>query len=560
MLKFAFEKLFKIREKAARSRPGADDGFDAHEKPFLDHLEDLRHCLIRIGIALSIFTVICFAFHPQIFKLVQIPAKVKLAEISPGVGLWERLDLITLSPPEFMMLMLKLSFYGGFILSFPFIVYFLFQFILPGLRQAEKKAIIPGAVIGFLLFLGGVTFAFYFAVPVALRYFYIFENERISSIDPAKDALAKPISEVGLLGVDGVLYPPHSAAKEATKPATGTGPAATPVSPVSPVSPASTLTPEMRSEIRQYMIGTLATAEGANFALRYDKARDKIILVTAKGGKSTYRIGEYINFIARLALVFGISFQLPIVVSILVRLELLTARVMRGTRNYAWVIILFSSAIMTPPDVFTMFLLGGPMIILYEVCIIVASIIERRREKRRKADEEEERFRLAHLHEKRADELTEEEKAELHRAEIEQYEREHAHLFDGESEHAPHDEPDPSQYDESWHDDHQGMESDHAEPEDLTPGEHDDDTTPLQKEPRQQVAKGIESEPCLPSGPVVDVNHGSLEELITLPGVGPKLAEIIIAHRPFDRFDDLEKVPGLGPEKIRKMMDRLMLG
>lgn len=552
MLKFAFEKLFKIRESASRARPGADDGFDAHEKPFLDHLEDLRHCLIRIGISLSVATVICFTFHPQIFKLIQIPAKVPLAEIAPGVTLWEKLDLISLAPPEFMMLMLKLSFYGGFILSFPFNVYFLFQFILPGLRQVEKKAIIPGAIIGFVLFLTGVTFAFYFAVPVALKYFYEFENARISSIDPSKDALAKPISEMALLGVDGVSYPPHSKIKSTPDPAAdpATGAAA----------PVATLDPAIRNEIRQYMIGLLATAEGANFALRYDEAREKIILVTAKGGKSTYRIGEYINFIARMALVFGISFQLPIVVAILVRLELLTARVMRATRNYAWVIILFAAAILTPPDVFTMFLLGGPMIILYEVCIIVATVIEKSREKRRKATEEEERSRLAHLHEKRADELTEEEKAELHRAEIEQYEREHAHLFDSESEHVPHAEPDHGQYDESWHDDHQALESDHAEPVDLTPGDDDGDTTPLRREPVERAPQSFDSEPCLPDGPVVDLNHGTLEELISLPGVGPKLAQVIIDHRPFDRFDDLEKVPGLGPEKIRKMMDRLMLG
>lgn len=555
MLKFAFEKLFKIRESASRARPGADDGFDAHEKPFLDHLEDLRHCLIRIGISLAVATVVCFTFHQQIFKLIQIPAKVPLAEIRPGVSLWDRLDLISLAPPEFMMLMLKLSFYGGFIISFPFIVYFLFQFILPGLRQVEKKAIIPGAVIGFILFLMGVTFAFYFAVPVALRYFYMFENERISSIDPSKDALAKPIEEISLIGVDGITYPPHSEVKDEAEPAATTDPAASPGAP-----PSSTLTPAMREEIRQYMIGTLATAEGANFALRYDDARQKIILVTAKGGKSTYRIGEYINFIARLALVFGISFQLPVVVAILVRLELLTARVMRATRNYAWVIILFAAAIMTPPDVFTMFLLGGPMIILYEVCIIVATVIEKGREKRRKAAEEEERFRLAHLHEKRADELTEEEKAELHRAEIEQYEREHAHLFDSESEHVPHDHSDHGQYDESWHDDHQGLESDHAEPVDLTPGDDDGDTTPLRREPVERAPQSYDSEPCLPDGPVVDLNHGTLEELISLPGVGPKMAQVIIDHRPFDRFDDLEKVPGLGPEKIRKMMDRLMLG
>ena len=110
ILKTAFEKLFHIRESAGKARPGADDGFDAHEKPFLDHLEDLRHSLMQIGATLAVATIACFAFHKKIFELIQLPAKMPIANISEGVSLWSRLDLITLSPPEFIVLMLKLSF------------------------------------------------------------------------------------------------------------------------------------------------------------------------------------------------------------------------------------------------------------------------------------------------------------------------------------------------------------------------------------------------------------------------------------------------------------------
>ena len=59
---------------------------------------------------------------------------------------------------------------------------------------------------------------------------------------------------------------------------------------------------------------------------------------------------------------------------------------------------------------------------------------------------------------------------------------------------------------------------------------------------------------------VVDLNRADIEELMTLPGVGPKLAEVIIEHRRYETFDDLERVPGLGPEKIRRITDRVMLG
>jgi hypothetical protein len=47
----------------------------------------------------------------------------------------------------------------------------------------------------------------------------------------------------------------------------------------------------------------------------------------------------------------------------------------------------------------------------------------------------------------------------------------------------------------------------------------------------------------------VDVNHGSVEDLEALPGIGPKLAERILATRPFARTDDLQRVPGIGKKR-----------
>jgi Tat protein translocase TatC len=580
MLKTAFTKLFKIREHASRSRPGADDGFDAHEKPFLDHLEDLRHTLMKICGTLAVSTIACFAFHKQIFELVQVPAKMKLAEISPGVSLYDKLELVTLAPPEFIILMLKISFLSGLIITFPFIIYFLFQFLLPGLREAEKRAVIPGAAIGFLLFLLGASFAFYGAAPIALRYFYVFENERIGNLDPALEALKKPIGELPLVGFDGERIPPVGTVVE-------TPPPSTPDAEATPGK--SSLSPEMRGEIRQYIMETFTTAEGANFALRYDQDRDKLVLVAAKGGKSSYQIGKYIGFITQLVLVFGISFQMPVVVTILVKLELLTARVMRETRTYAWIVILVTAGIVTPPDLLTLGLLGGPLIFLYEICIIIATFVEKARARKERAEEAARQTRLEKLYSKPSTDLSEEEKAEMHRAEIEQYEREHAHLYLEDSEHVSrddlhgegnddkthddgHDFHGSIQHDESWHaddhywheshDPHAGMESDHAEAEDLAPDEGEEaeaeDGAESEGEPDHHHSADHES--CIPDGPVVDLNHASIEELTTLPGIGPKLAQTIIDNRRYETFDDLDRVPGLGPEKIRRITDRIMLG
>lgn len=52
---------------------------------------------------------------------------------------------------------------------------------------------------------------------------------------------------------------------------------------------------------------------------------------------------------------------------------------------------------------------------------------------------------------------------------------------------------------------------------------------------------------------LVDLNTGTLEEILKLPGVGPKLAERIIAHRPYKTLDDLDAVPGIGPATVKRL-------
>lgn len=600
MLRFAFEKLFKAREAANRRRqerlrPGADDGFDPYEKPFLDHLEDLRKTIAKMLITLLAATFLTFAFNVQIFEFVQLPAK--LAKTDDGKSLWELIDFLTLSPPEILMLSIKTAFIAALILSFPLLVWFAGEFILPGLKQQEKRYVVPGVGFGFILFLIGASFAFFVAVPVALEFFYEFYLDRVGVIKSAATEEGHQFVPVNVLPDAGaVASGTQAAAPPAVAPPAppAAGAAATAAAGALATAPPGVkeLDPEMKAAIRHYITNLLAAEKGSKLNFYYDPALDKIILSNDTVKMVNYRIGEYISFVTRLVLVFGISFQLPIVVIILVKLELLTGRVMRNTRSYAIVVILVVAAILTPtPDMVTLSLLAGPLIILYEICIWIAWGIERSREKARLAEEKERQDRYALLLEKSPDELTEEEKAEVHRKEIEQYEREHAHLYQEDQSHIAHDpygHPVDTNHDASWHDHHHPHYAHDQHPDHpYDPGHdpyhsdyhHDDphhepvkdwsDDPHAITESDHVAGKDTESpstadhdpydDVCQPSGPVVYLNSATEEQLQTLPGVGPTMAKRLIEHRPYRSFDDLTNVPGITDNKLYAMMDRLSI-
>ncbi len=59
--------------------------------------------------------------------------------------------------------------------------------------------------------------------------------------------------------------------------------------------------------------------------------------------------------------------------------------------------------------------------------------------------------------------------------------------------------------------------------------------------------------------PRLDLNRASAAELEALPGVGPKLASELVAHRPYRTLDELAQVPGLGPRGVERLAARLQV-
>ncbi len=87
---------------------------------------------------------------------------------------------------------------------------------------------------------------------------------------------------------------------------------------------------------------------------------------------------EYLSFSSKLLLAFGLVFELPIVITFLARLGLVTVPFLKKNRKYALLLFFVGAAILTPPDVVTQTLLAIPMMVLYEISIIGAKVFGKR--------------------------------------------------------------------------------------------------------------------------------------------------------------------------------------
>ncbi|HEV3065055.1 MAG TPA: twin-arginine translocase subunit TatC [Chthoniobacterales bacterium] len=96
----------------------------------------------------------------------------------------------------------------------------------------------------------------------------------------------------------------------------------------------------------------------------------------------TWTVRDYFSFVTQLCVGFGVAFELPVIVLVLVRLGVLSVALLRRTRAYAFLLIFVAAAFLAPtPDAVSMALMGTPMYLLYELCIFVASMMERKRKR-----------------------------------------------------------------------------------------------------------------------------------------------------------------------------------
>lgn len=87
----------------------------------------------------------------------------------------------------------------------------------------------------------------------------------------------------------------------------------------------------------------------------------------------TYGITQYFSFMFNILLPLSLLFELPVVIVFLTRIHLVNPKRLRKLRRYAYMILLLTATLVTPPDVISVLLVAGPLILLYEISIVFSA-------------------------------------------------------------------------------------------------------------------------------------------------------------------------------------------
>ncbi len=317
---------------------------------FMDHLDELRVRLIRIGYGLLICFIGAYFFKEDIYRFLTEPL---IKAVPKGV------ELIYLDPTEAFFTYIKVSFLAAIVISAPWIFYQLWRFIAPGLYKRERRMAWPFVLSSSVLFIGGAIFCFMIVFPYAFQFLRSFETGQ-----GAQDAAVMQQDAASFRGFV------HQEVKDQL---TKSGGAEVIIK--LPQGDRDSLIKKIEDDVLEKALVMFASGK---------------LERTAPGEltiKAQFTMRNYLSFVSTLLIAFGVIFEMPLVLIFMGRLGIVTSKALRKKRKYAILIMFVVGAFFTPPDPVTQCLMAVPLCLLYEISIWMVAATERKKAAR-EAEEE----------------------------------------------------------------------------------------------------------------------------------------------------------------------------
>lgn len=340
------EKVVARPASAVRVTESADEV----RMSFGDHLEELRRRILYAVIGLAVAVIGCFFLADTLVGVLCQPLLVALRMAGLPPQLYQE------KVPQLFINYMETSLLSGVIIASPWIIYQVWLFVAVGLYSAEKRYVRRYGLMSLGLFLAGAAFVYLIVMPFALKYFIEFSQ----GFKPPDPRFLTPIQKA--------LYNGQHYDLTTTRPDDADLPRVPRLAEPPAVQSPSPIWIDAQTEELQF----------------YDAA-GQIRCVPTTGNKRSivapwFNLADYLQFTVSMMLVFGVAFQMPLVILFLAAVGIVQSATMARQRRLVILIIVIIAAVISPTtDAISLALMALPMMALFELGLILARRSERRR-------------------------------------------------------------------------------------------------------------------------------------------------------------------------------------